>query len=46
MKIWIMRNIYNQIYVFMNKLLVTFLVQEKKVAMEKKPLFPLLQPLA
>lgn len=40
MKIWIMRNINNQICVFMNKLLVTFLLQEKKVVMKKKIPFP------
>ena len=30
---------------FMNKLLVTFLLQEKKVAMKKKSPFPQIQPL-
>lgn len=38
MKKRIMRNINNQIYVFMNKLLVTFLLQEKKVVIKKNPL--------
>lgn len=45
MKKRIMRNINNQIYVFMNKLLVTFLLQEKKVVIKKKSPFPLIQPL-
>ena len=40
-----MRNINNQRYVFMNKLLVAFLLQEKKVAMKKEIPFPTIQPL-